>query len=83
MATLTPEEAMSYLNRWKLVREVEAQELSNSSFDTRLQQLSVLMASRELFPQDPNREAMVQTVRDRWIRIRQAFNDRRPPDSTP
>lgn len=83
MATLTPEEAMSYLDRWKLVSKLEAQERRNSSFDTRLQQLSVLMASRELFPQNPNREAMEQAVRDRWIRIRQAFNDRKPPDFIP
>jgi hypothetical protein len=73
MTAITPEQAQNYLNRWKLVHEVEVQELRNASLDIKARQLSVLMASRELFREDRERAREVDAVRERWARIRRAL----------
>jgi hypothetical protein len=73
MATITAEQAQNYLDRWKLVHEAEVQGLRTSSLDIKARQLSVLMASRELFSQDHDRQSDVDTVRQRWARIRGAL----------
>lgn len=74
MATITPEEARAYLNRWKLVRELEVIELRRTDMETKFRQLSALMAARGLFGPEPDRESEVQAVRDRWARLRQALS---------
>jgi hypothetical protein len=75
MTAITTEEALDYLRRWELVREREATALRDCSLDTKVRQLSVLMASRDLFNADRDREQRVQVVRDRWARIRAAFDE--------
>lgn len=73
MAAITAEQAQSYLDRWKLVQEAEVQELRNSPLDIKARQLSVLMASADLFAKDDNRQKEVDVVRERWARIRGAL----------
>ena len=73
MNSITPEEAREYLDRWKLVRQEEVRQLRAASFETKLRQLDVLMASRSLFGSDRNREMQVREIQKRWARIRQAF----------
>ena len=73
MASITPAEAQAYFERWELVKEVELAELRRTSMDTKLRQLSALMASRSLFGVDPERENGTQLVRDRWARLWQAL----------
>ena len=73
MASITPAEAQAYFQRWELVKEIELAELRRTSMDTKLRQLSALMASRGLFGVDPERENGMQLVRDRWARLWQAL----------
>lgn len=73
MSAITSEQARSYLDRWKLVREIELGELRHSSLETKVQQLAVLMASRDFFRSDDTRERDVQAVRERWAHIRKAL----------
>jgi len=73
MAAITPTEAQAYLERWELVREIELIELRRTSMDVKLRQLSALMASRDLFGVDRERDSGVQLVRDRWACLRQAL----------
>jgi len=73
MARITPAEAQAYFNRWELVKEIELAELRGTSMDTKLRQLSALMASRSLFATDPEREHGAQLVRDRWDRLWQVM----------
>jgi len=73
MDAMTPEEARAYFKRWELVRDVEAAELSRATMETKFQQLAALMASRHLFGPEPDREAQVDEVRDRWSRLRRAL----------
>lgn len=73
MNPLTPEQAREYLNRWKLVKQTEIAELRSASMETKLQQLAVLMASRDLFPGSREREKQAEELRDRWARIRRAL----------
>lgn len=75
MNSITPKQARQYLERWKLVRQAEVEELRATSLETKLQQLAVLMASRGLFRGDRDRESQVREIRDRWARIRQALCD--------
>jgi hypothetical protein len=56
-----------------LVKEIELAELRRASMDTKLRQLSALMASRSLFGVDPERENGVQLVSDRWACLWQAL----------
>lgn len=72
MALVTPAEAQAYFERWELVKEIELAELRRTSMDTKLRQLSALIASRSLFGIDPERESGTQLVRDRWARLWQA-----------
>ena len=73
MDAITPAEAQAYFKRWEMVKEVELIELRRTSTDSKLQQLSVLMASRGLFGADTEREHGVRLVRDRWALLRQAL----------
>jgi len=73
MASITPAEAQAYFKRWDLVKEIELAELRRTSMDTKLQQLSALMASRSLFGVDPERENGMQLVRDRWACLWRAW----------
>ena len=68
---ITPEQAKSYLDRWKLVSEAEVEELRRTPMETKLRQLAALMASRRLFAPEPDREEGVRLVRERWARLRQ------------
>lgn len=74
MAAITPEQAREYLNRWKLVRQTEIDQLRSTSMETKLRQLAVLMASRGLFNSNPGRERQAEELSDRWARIRKALN---------
>jgi hypothetical protein len=73
MSSLTPEDAHQFLERWKLVEEQEILELRNTPIETKARQLAALMASRELFGEDPDREKGVREVRARWARLRKAL----------
>jgi hypothetical protein len=73
MSDLTPEQAQAYLNRWNLVREVEATELRRTPIETKLRQLAALMESRDLFGPEPDRENQIREVRERWARLRRAL----------
>jgi hypothetical protein len=73
MATMTPEEARAYLKRWDLVSAAQVAELRRTTMETKLRQLTALMASRHLFAPEPEREAQVRDVRDIWARLRQAL----------
>jgi hypothetical protein len=73
MDAMTPEEARAYFKRWELVRDVEAAELRRATMETKFQQLAALMASRHLFGPEPDRDAQVHEVRDRWTRLRRAL----------
>jgi hypothetical protein len=56
------------------VRRKELDELRATSMETKLRQLSVLIASRGLFRDDPERENQADQLRDRWARIRKALS---------
>jgi hypothetical protein len=72
MRKMTPEEARDYLQRWELLRDVEAAELRRTSLETKLQQLAALMAARDLFGPEPDRETQLLDVRELWARLRRA-----------
>jgi hypothetical protein len=74
MVAITPEEARAYLRRWELVRDAEARELRRTPMETKLQQLASLMASRHVFGPEPDRDAQIQVVRERWTRLRRALS---------
>jgi len=74
MALFTPVQAHAYRDRWAAVEEFERNELRNTSIETKLSQLSALMASRDLFAADPEREKGVVEVRERWAQLRKALN---------
>jgi hypothetical protein len=73
MDAMTPEEARAYFKRWELVRDVEVEELRRATMEAKFRQLAALMASRHLFGLEPDREAQVHEVRDRWTRLRRAL----------
>jgi hypothetical protein len=73
MAALTAQDALAYLDRWKLVQDEQAAQQQRDSMVVKLQQLAALMASREIFGTDPDRDREVLQVRERWARVRQAF----------
>jgi hypothetical protein len=72
MGFIAPDDARRYLKRWKLVEEQEITELRNTPIEVEARQLGALMASRNLFREDPDRERGVREVQARWARLRKA-----------
>ncbi len=64
-----------YFTRLEMVREFETAELRRTSTDTKLRQLSALMAAGHLYGNNPGRDRDVQAVRERWARLRQTAGD--------
>jgi hypothetical protein len=73
MAGITPDEARAYLARWRLFRDFEAAELQRTPMETKLRQLAALMASRDLFGPEPDRDTQVRDIRERWVRLRRTL----------
>lgn len=73
MGEITPDEARAYLERWQLLRDVETAELRRTPMETKLRQLAALMAARDVFGREPDRDAQVRDVRERWARLRRAL----------
>ena len=73
MSRITPEEGQAWLERWRLVSEGEIAELRRTPLRTKFEQLAALMASRQLFDPDPDRERQVREVRERWLQLRRAL----------
>ena len=48
-------------------------QLRLATMETKFRQPAALMASRHLFGPEPDREAQVHEVRDRWARLRRAL----------
>ncbi len=66
-------EARAYADRWAVVEAFELEELRRTPMEKKLMQLCALMASRDLFAEDPEREKGVVEVRERWARLRQVL----------
>ncbi|MBK6599136.1 MAG: hypothetical protein IPG25_15170 [Proteobacteria bacterium] len=75
MATITTDDAAAYLARWRLVQQAEVAELRCTPMATKLCQLAALVAARDLFPAEPDRDVQAEEVRIRWARLRQALSD--------
>lgn len=75
MAAITADEMRVYLARWKLVRSNEITELRRTSIETKIRQLSALMASRQIFGTDPDRDRDAQAVRERWANLRRSLGE--------
>ena len=73
METISSDEAEAYLARWRLVQEFELAELRRTSMEMKLRQLVALVAARDAFGPDPDRDLHVAEVRERWNRLRQAL----------
>lgn len=73
MSSLTPQQAHAYLERWRLVGEMEAAELRRTPMETKLRQLAALMQARRVFGVEPSREMETEAVRERWARIKRAI----------
>jgi hypothetical protein len=52
----------------------ELDELRRTSIETKLLQLTSLMASRDLFAHDSARDKGILEVRERWLRLRQLLH---------
>lgn len=75
MSRITPEEGRAYLERWRLAREAEALGLRRTPLRVKFEQLAALVASRQLFRPDPERDRQAREVRERWLRLRRALGD--------
>ena len=73
MAKVTREQARIYAARWALVRDAEATELQLTPMENKFKQLASLVASRDAFGPDPERDEQTREARERWARLRQAL----------
>lgn len=73
MDKMTSEQALAYMARWQDVQDAEVAELQRTSIETKFAQLAALMASRDVFGPEPDRDTQVREVRERWARLRQAL----------
>lgn len=70
MAHLAPDQALAYRARWEMLAHREIADLRATTVARKAQQLEALVASRDLFPVNPDaaREAVI--LSERWHRIR-------------
>jgi hypothetical protein len=73
MVKITLEEARAYTDRWAAVEAFQLEELRRTPMETKLLQLAALMASRDLFAYDAERDKVALEVRKRWARLRLAL----------
>lgn len=65
---MTKDEARAWMARWDAVEERERRELRKETYEERLEALSVLMASQDLFDFTPL-DAEDVVARARWTRL--------------
>jgi len=82
MVKITPEEARAYADRWAAVEAFQLEELRRTPMETKLLQLAALMASRDLFAYDSERDKGVAEVRKRWARLHHSAQLRRADHGT-
>jgi hypothetical protein len=73
MSDITPEDARGYVDRWSAANAAELDELRRTSMDTKLRQLTALVASRTWIVEDSARENEVDVVRRRWAQLKQVL----------
>lgn len=67
---MTPDTAVRFLARWRLVNDAEIAELRATPIETKLRQLSALMASVTALGWHDALDADTDAVRERWRRLR-------------
>lgn len=67
---MTPEQAAQWKRKWAAKREFELKELRAMTPAQKFEQLAALMESIRDFPEDKWREAEVQVIRERWLKIK-------------
>lgn len=73
MSAISPQDAQALARRWELVRDREAAMRRSASKEIRFRQVCALVASRELFGAESDRDAGVRAVRERWDWLRRAY----------
>ena len=72
---ITPEQAAAYVERWRLVREFEREELRRTPLAVKLHQVEVLAEMAEALGWREALEADDERVRELWRRLRTALVD--------
>jgi len=67
-------EALAFKKRWEVANAFEKEELRVLSYDEKLEQLIMLIASAKEFDWTKGLEAEANEVRDRWNKLRKAYH---------
>ena len=70
---LTRKQALEYVSRYRLMNNLEIQDLAATPPEGRLRQAAALMRSARVLGWDRQLEAEDQIVRRRWARLRKAY----------
>jgi len=70
---MTKAEIQAWRSRWKLMHELEVEDLRQTPMDVKLQQLAALMGSVDVFHARESLEHDDQVGYDRWQRFRTAY----------
>lgn len=71
---MTAEQVLAWKAGWEAVNRREIEELRAADTTTKLRQLAAMMASDHLFESPADREAGVEAVRQRWIKLHRALD---------
>lgn len=73
MLSMTPKDAQAWQRRWRTVNAHRVVEVRAMSMDEKVRQLSELMSMHVSAKWIQKREAEVQTIRQRWAKLREAY----------
>lgn len=73
-AQMTAEQVLAWKAGWEAVNRREIEELRAADTTTKLRQLAAMMASNHLFESRADREAGVEAVRQRWMKLHRALD---------
>jgi hypothetical protein len=71
---ISKSEALAFKKRWEVANAFVKEELRVLSYDEKLEQLIMLMASANEFDWTKALEAETNEVRDRWNKLRKAYH---------
>jgi len=71
---ISKSEALAFKKRWKVANAFEKEELCALSYDEKLDQLLMLVASAKEFDWTKELETEANEVRDRWNKLRRAYH---------
>lgn len=74
---LNKADVRAWMERWKVVNELEREELQSTPIEAKFRRLGILMHTARALGWKTSTQSEIDTVRSRWLRLKRAIRDPR------